>query len=547
MKTHFEKMLLTAALAGLSTLGSVAMAQGTLVENFEGATLAAEVMFQEAGFSGSTTGINAANDLSEVVNTQANDILDPAAGSVGTQSYRIFAEWSGASGGAIRATSSSVVTRPNPRVDLTLGVGFYVKITQGQCDLALHIRETVQGGGTTGTIGDNAGTTGGIERSTTRTLDSAANSDWQYVYFNLPSETWTAFAGATANGILEGSQGSIESLRLVQTGGAGNLEIFVDDFYNGAAQTPQGGGDLCPTDSVVSTVTVDGTKDADYGTILATQTTNTEFGNASSGNLQTGGSELDGLFITNDGLNLYLMFTGNIETNGNGIAIFLDTVEDTTGVSTLPNIAGSKDGFFDNTDGFGSAIMPTGFNADMALVYKGFDFPDDNNLDFVAIRADFRGTPVSDFTPDTPIATSALDAPGPAIASFTLGGQSYSFAINNSNIAGVDGATPYPATGNPAAITTGFEIAIPLAALGASVGDSVQVFGLITNGSFGGNTYLANQVLPGLATPRGNLAGTSDAPFVGAYNFSATGVPVTAACYTLKAAPLAAEKWEMYE
>jgi len=313
----------------------------------------------------------------------------------------------------------------------------------------------------------------------------------------------------------------------------------------------------CPTDSTANAVSLDGTKDATYGTALATQTVQTEFGNASNGFLNANGSELDGLYITNDASNLYVMLTGNLEGNGNSIVLFFDRVQDTTGVSVLPDIAASKDGFFDSTpqsaiaDGFGQAIMPTGFNADIALVYKHFmGFGSPTTLDFVAIHADFRGTPVSTFTADTEIAGSVGAGAAPAASSFTLAGQTYNFAINNSNTLGVDGGNAAATPGASASVTTGFELAVPLAALGASIGDDIKLFAVVTNGSFADSTYVSNQLLPPLPTPRGNLANRAVANTLfpaQVFDFTLAATAIVPACYQLKAAPLATENWEMYE
>jgi len=72
--------------------------------------------------------------------------------------------------------------------------------------------------------------------------------------------------------------------------------------------------------------TVDGTRDAAYGAAVALQTTRTGFGNAAGGNAATAnGSELDGMYAVVRGDSLYVMLTGNIESNFNKLELFIDS------------------------------------------------------------------------------------------------------------------------------------------------------------------------------------------------------------------------------
>src|SRR5215470_3202924 len=69
---------------------------------------------------------------------------------------------------------------------------------------------------------------------------------------------------------------------------------------------------------------VDGTKDAEYGTALAVQTTNTQFGNARPPS-ELNGSELDAAYAKIVSGRLYLMLTGNLEPNFNKLDVFIDS------------------------------------------------------------------------------------------------------------------------------------------------------------------------------------------------------------------------------
>ena len=72
---------------------------------------------------------------------------------------------------------------------------------------------------------------------------------------------------------------------------------------------------------------LDGTADPEYGAALSTQNTNTQFGNATSGDPINGGggSELDQVFGYISGGRLYVTLAGNLETNFNKFDVFIDS------------------------------------------------------------------------------------------------------------------------------------------------------------------------------------------------------------------------------
>ncbi len=72
---------------------------------------------------------------------------------------------------------------------------------------------------------------------------------------------------------------------------------------------------------------MDGTADAEYGPALSTQNTNTQFGNAFSGDPINGGggSELNQVFGYISGGRLYVTLAGNLETNFNKFDVFIDS------------------------------------------------------------------------------------------------------------------------------------------------------------------------------------------------------------------------------
>ncbi|MGE0143592.1 MAG: hypothetical protein AB7I19_07520 [Planctomycetota bacterium] len=115
-----------------------------------------------------------------------------------------------------------------------------------QLAISIGLRETGAGGGAFSNIGDNGGSTGGIEwinrDGQTLTLDGT----WQQFTFDLTLDPVTAFAGTTANNILEGGFGTLEHIRFLNISGyTGPISVWVDDITN--TITPSGGS---PTPTV---------------------------------------------------------------------------------------------------------------------------------------------------------------------------------------------------------------------------------------------------------------------------------------------------------
>src|ERR1019366_2176751 len=95
-----------------------------------------------------------------------------------------------------------------------------------------------------------------------------------------------------------------------------------------------------------------------YGSPLAIQTINTQFGNAAGGNDSAGGSELDAAYGMISGGNLYLFLAGNVENNGNHLNVFI--AGGAAGQNTLNTSGGSL------ATMNGSVFSP-GFNATFAF------------------------------------------------------------------------------------------------------------------------------------------------------------------------------------
>jgi hypothetical protein len=202
------------------------------VDNFESYAAGAVAVFQKPTYSGNTTGVNA-GDTAAVSTEAANDALDPNVGSPGTKSDKIAWQWTTAGTGFIRLTTYNTANKPNPFLNLSKGLSIYLKLPSGQIDLQLIVRET----GGSGPIGANGGASGTLER-TANPIRIEASSQWQYVYFDIPNETWSGYS--TGNGVLTGSWGTLEALSITAVSGdpATNFTLFVDDIYQGPAQHP---------------------------------------------------------------------------------------------------------------------------------------------------------------------------------------------------------------------------------------------------------------------------------------------------------------------
>jgi hypothetical protein len=228
--------------------------------------------------------------------------------------------------------------------------------------------------------------------------------------------------------------------------------------------------------------TIDGVRDAAYGTPVVVQDTATGFAdNTDPSPNGANGSELDALYFTISGGNLNLFVAGNLETNFNRLYIFLDSIGG--GQNTLAGQQGS----FAALNGMQFDI---GFSPDYAFTVNGsatdtfFDF---GNLQ--AMTSTFLGQSV----------------PGSGNGTLTAGtANGVSGSLNNSNVGGV---TSSSAAGGET-VSTGLELQIPLSLIGAPTG-RFTVSAFITG--TGGNS-VSNQVLPGIGGG-GNLGAPSSVNF----------------------------------
>ncbi|HQY87419.1 MAG TPA: PEP-CTERM sorting domain-containing protein [Tepidisphaeraceae bacterium] len=245
--------------------------------------------------------------------------------------------------------------------------------------------------------------------------------------------------------------------------------------------------------------TIDGSRDPSYGAALAVQTVGTQFGNSTLGDvIQANGSELAAAYGRIADGTLYLMFTGNLESNYNKIDIFIDS---TAGEGQNQLRGDNPDVDFNNLNRMGNDGTNNGlkFDADFAADHfltasVGANGP---NFEMFSNYADLRtaGGGNGFYTGSS----GPASAPFAHITGYADGNPAnpalgLEWGLNNSNTAGVPdfGGSVDPLAA--AAVTTGVEVKIPLGFLNDSISD-LKVLAFINGSS---HDFLSNQFLGGL-------------------------------------------------
>ncbi len=115
-----------------------------------------------------------------------------------------------------------------------------------QLQLSIGVRETGFAGGADNGVGGNGGSTGGIEWINLDGQNLTMDGTWQTFTWTFATDPVNAFAGTSANSILEGSFGVLEHLRIRNTGGVtAPIKLWIDEISN--TFTPPGGGSTTVT------------------------------------------------------------------------------------------------------------------------------------------------------------------------------------------------------------------------------------------------------------------------------------------------------------
>ncbi|OQA26666.1 MAG: hypothetical protein BWY59_01302 [Verrucomicrobia bacterium ADurb.Bin345] len=261
---------------------------------------------------------------------------------------------------------------------------------------------------------------------------------------------------------------------------------------------------------------VDGVLDADfYGTARSVQDTPTSFGDATNGHIRfaVGGSELDAAYARVSDGTLFLFLAGNLETHGQGLQwpagngnrfdIFVDSIPggqnslrgdnadvDGNGLNRMGHLDPANDGLkFDS-----------GIEHDFFLTFNNFtviqDFgPGIGQREIWRGQLSYASLPTGGGGTGVVIGTAADAWPGSYPDSFTLS-QGVRLGFRNSNTNGVTGTgAPSPGAAGAPNVTTGLELAIPLALLDDADGAlnaEIHITAFVNDSVHG---YLSNQTL----------------------------------------------------
>ena len=237
-------------------------------------------------------------------------------------------------------------------------------------------------------------------------------------------------------------------------------------------------------------ITIDGTKDPEYGPALAVQTVETGFSDNAS--------ELDAGYGLISSGNLYLMLTGNIEANFNRLEIFIDSK---AGGQSVFDSSGN-----DNANRMDGLVFDAGFTADYHIIIRRGN--DSGNLKFDIDFANLTTQSASGYFD----VLSSSGVEGTGSTGTGVNASPILVGYDNSNVAGVGGNTGAAANQAAAsAVTTGLELSIALSNLGYVSGPINVMVG--QNG--GGHDYWSNQFLGGLPVGSGNLGGDGLGNFTG--------------------------------
>lgn len=187
--------------------------------------------------SGSTVGIVTDSDSAEASTERANDRLDSAIGTAGTQSAKYAWTWD--------STALEHAVRLFNRTDLidAGGLGFYYYYN-GPTDLKLSMTILEAPASTEEEPNNNE------TYEATAPITITAQAYWQYVYYDFSTTDWTTDSWVIALGLGDGTLDigdaddayRYDSLYITpaETPTADDsITLYLDDIYDGAEQTPE--------------------------------------------------------------------------------------------------------------------------------------------------------------------------------------------------------------------------------------------------------------------------------------------------------------------
>ena len=232
-------------------------------------------------------------------------------------------------------------------------------------------------------------------------------------------------------------------------------------------------------------IILDGVLDKTYGAkALVVQNTQTGFGNSNTGTIDfANGSELNSAHAYIEDGFLFLMLTGNLESNFNKLEVFLDAVPG--GQNQLRN---------DNIDVDFNGLNRMGDDPQTTKVVEGLRFDEGFEAD-MWVGLTCGNNPLEVYMNYATIQTEGggqggyQGTGGAGLAGAQIFKSGFGYGIDNSNIGGVEGGADI---GSGAGATTGVELRIPLSAIAGYKGGDIKVCAFI-NGQ--GHDFISNQVL----------------------------------------------------
>lgn len=263
-----------------------------------------------------------------------------------------------------------------------------------------------------------------------------------------------------------------------------NGQVDACEISAGSADDCNSNGeiDACEDGTPPDLSAVDGLAGSEYGAALAVQDTQTQFGNSNLGQVDSAnGSELDAAYgAIQDGV-LYLVLAGNLESNGNDLEIFIDSVGGGQNRLRGDNAVVDGDGLnrMGDSGGGNGLRFDTGFDADYWFSVSGGGNPYSLNLFYAELLTSGGGNGFS-------VGTGGAGTDGTLSGGFDPFG--IRATIDNSNTGGVSGGT---GADSGAGVISGVELRIPLAAIGNPMG-AVRICAFVNGAS---HDFVSNQVL----------------------------------------------------
>lgn len=252
--THFTALAVCAAL--VSPLGAQCVISD--FESFTAPTFNGAVLFRQPSFSGSTSGFlnTVTYNFTRIFADEQNHT------SGGNKAMKVEFEFLSTAPATrwVRLTTFNTPNLPNPELDYSKKLRVWVYVPTGTPDfyLTLGTRET----GSIAGCGGNGGVANGIEWiGATSSSGPAApigklvnqKDQWVGVEFDFQNDPVLAFAGATANSMLDGAIGTLEHLAFTPTDSSatGPFILYLDDIEVMAEERQPGdvNGDGCVNDN----------------------------------------------------------------------------------------------------------------------------------------------------------------------------------------------------------------------------------------------------------------------------------------------------------